>query len=190
MSLQKDTGKEIEAPIEEQRICVGCGFCCDGTLFVNAGLNPGERGGLPEKIEQESFSEGGKDYFRLPCRYFAGKCTIYDRKRADVCSSFRCQLLKDFAEGKVTLNEALMTVNEAMEMRTNILKEYSRLSGKDTAINFRQLLVDLGMVMKSDTEEAPVNPDYEVLLARCNIFEALLIKNFRSVEDFEKMIMK
>ncbi|MBE0674536.1 MAG: hypothetical protein IH591_07745, partial [Bacteroidales bacterium] len=90
--------KGVEAPAEEQAICVVCGFCCDGTLFVNAGLNQGERGsGLPEKIEQASFSEGGRDYFRLPCNYFSGKCSIYDRNRADVCSSFRCQLLKDLA---------------------------------------------------------------------------------------------
>ena len=50
MNFQRNMHYGPEAPVEEQRICVGCGCCCDGTLFVNAGLNPGERGGLPGQI--------------------------------------------------------------------------------------------------------------------------------------------
>lgn len=190
MSSQKDTGKVIKAPPEEQRICIGCGFCCDGTLFVNAGLNPGERGGLPEKIEQAGFSEGGKDYFRLPCSYFSGKCTIYHCKRADVCSSYRCQLLKDFADRKVTLDEALRVVEEAIEMRNDLIIEYGRISVKGGAIFFRELLINLGRIIKSAEVEKDVSPDCEMLIARCNVFEALLIKHFRSSEDFKKMIMR
>ena len=156
--------REIKAPAAEQRICVGCGFCCDGTLFVNAGLNPGERGGLPEKIEQASFSEGGKDYFRLPCNYFSGKCTIYDRKRADVCSSYRCQLLKDFAAGKVAMDEALSTVRDAFELRNEIIEGFRRISGKEGAVYFRKILNDLGRIMRSGKERWS-DPGYEMLIA-------------------------
>jgi hypothetical protein len=59
-----------KAPLNEQVICTKCGFCCDGTLFLHAGLVPGERGSLPEKIEKNSFSYDGKDFFKLPCLYF------------------------------------------------------------------------------------------------------------------------
>lgn len=179
----------ITGPIDEQQICVTCGFCCDGTLFLHACLNPGERGSLPDKIEQNSFTEKDKDYFRLPCQYFSGKCTIYDRKRADVCSSYRCQLLKDFAEGEVTLSEVLKIVREAMSMRAEIFEECARITGNSSDKNFRQILIELGKILKSATEQTPVSMESELLLARCNIFEALLIKHFRSVEDFMKMIM-
>jgi hypothetical protein len=180
----------VTASLNEQNICVTCGFCCDGTLFLHAHLNAGERGNLPEKIEQASFSEKDKDYFRLPCQYFSEKCTIYDRKRADVCSSYRCQLLKDFDKRKVSLSDALETVHGARSTRHEIMEEYRRISGNSNRVNFRQLLLNLGKVQKAASEEKPLGMDYEMHLARCNIFEALLIKHFRSAEEFEKMIMK
>lgn len=181
---------ESIADRDEQKICVSCGICCDGTLFSHAVLRPGERGHLPEKIEQNSYSENENDYFRLPCLYFAGKCTIYDRARADVCGSYRCRLLKDFSDKNVVLDDALETVRRAVDLRKEILKEYFNISGKRSYIHFRQILVELGNVMKSVNVEEPVSIEYEMLLVKCNIFEALLIKHFRSAEDFEKMIMK
>lgn len=179
-----------KAPEEEQAVCVNCGMCCDGTLFLHAHLNPGERGHLPEKIEEKSYTEEGKDYFRLPCLYFSEKCTIYDRKRADICSSFRCQLLKDMAGEKITLHDALRVVSETMVMREGVRDEYTRLSGEDSAPVFRQLLAELGKIQQAASEENHLSKGYEMLIARCNILEALLIRRFRAAEDFEKMIMK
>ena len=179
-----------QGPSEEQAICVTCGLCCDGTLFRHAILNPGEKGNLPQKIEESVFSEGEKEYFVLPCPYFSGKCSIYDRKRADVCFGYRCQLLKDFNKGKVSLDETLDIIREAMNNRNALIEEYRRVTGRDNAPYFMILLRELGKIQESVTEKEPLGIDYEVLLARCNILEALLIKHFRSVEDFEKMIMK
>jgi len=182
------TDKLLQGPQEEQTVCITCGFCCDGTLFLHAVLNPGERESLPAKIEQNIYTENEKDYFRLPCLYFSGKCTIYDRKRADVCSSYRCQLLKDFAEEKITLQNALETVREAIKTRTELTEQYQRISGKNTQINFRNLLLELGKMLESAMNEKMFSPDYDMLVTRCNIFEALLIKHFRSASDFEKMM--
>ena len=178
-----------EAPKEEQSICVTCGMCCDGTLFFHAHLNPGERGHLPEKIEENSFSKEGKDYFKLPCLYFTEKCTIYDRKRADVCSGYRCQLLMDFAEGKVLLSDAIEIVKGAMDMREVIMKEYRRVTGNNESVTFRQLLMELGKIRKSATGNEQSDKDYEILQARCNIFVALLTKHIRSASDFDKMMV-
>jgi hypothetical protein len=178
-----------EAPKEEQSICVTCGMCCDGTLFFHAHLNPGERGHLPEKIEENSFSKEGKDYFKLPCLYFTEKCTIYDRKRADVCSGYRCQLLMDFAEGKVIRSDATEIVKKAMDMREGIMKEYRRVTGNDESVTFRQLLLELGNIRKSAPGNEQSDMDYEILQARCNIFVALLTKHIRSASDFGKMMI-
>jgi hypothetical protein len=182
----------VKGPPDEQNICVMCGFCCDGTLFLHACLEPGERGTgfLPFWIQENSFTESDKDYFRLPCHYFSEKCTIYDRKRAYVCGSFRCQLLKDFAEGKIFVSDAAEIVREAMQIRKELLDQYKNISGNSRDTNFRQLLVELGKTQKAATDKESTGMEYEMLLARSNIFEALLIKHFRSVEDFEKMIMK
>ncbi len=178
------------APPDEQEICVMCGFCCDGTLFHHANLNPGERGGLPEKIEEACFSRDGNDFFRLPCAYFNGRCSIYEHKKADVCSDFRCQLLRDYAAGKLSSGEALLLVSQAVRMRKEIFLEFAQFTGKNGRTPFLRLLSDLGKIRSAVPEGVPEDPAYGMLLARCNIFEALLIKFFWSAGEFEKLIMK
>jgi len=179
-----------KAPIQEQEICVECGFCCDATLFVHAVLNPGEKGNLPEWIEENVFSEGERDYFRMPCRYVEGRCTIYDRKRADVCGSYRCQLLQDFSEEKISFDQAMDMVEKANTVRSELLDQYGKLTRSDRNIPFMEVLKELGKNPRQDGRNASAGVEYELLLVRCNIFEALLIRHFRSVDDFEKLVMK
>jgi hypothetical protein len=180
--------KNINAPEDEQTICVNCGFCCDGTLYRHAVLDPGEKGHLPEKIGQSLFTADEKDYFWLPCHYFSEKCTIYDLKRANVCSSYRCQLLKDYTGKKISMNDALRIVREACNMRRELMEQYKKVTGNDSQICFRQLLLELGKIQRAGSEKEPLKPDFDILRGRCNIFEALLIKHIRSSEDFESMM--
>ena len=180
----------VQGPPEEQEICVKCGFCCDGTIFGHAHLKPGEKTWIPEKLRINIYVEKEEEYFPLPCPYFEGKCTIYNRRRAEICGTYRCQLLKDMAAGIINNSEALRIVTGAVEMRTSIMNEYMRIDGTGDAISFRQLLVKLGKFRKASESNGLVRPDIDLLIARCNILEALLIKNFRSANDFEKLKMK
>ena len=182
--------KSDKAPLKEQEICVTCGFCCDGTLFAHALLNPGEKGNLPQRIEENAFTRAERDYFHLPCSYFTGRCTIYDRQRADVCGSYRCQLLRDFSEGNITYRQALGMVERAKQVRSELMEQYSLLTGKRDNIHFMKVLKEAGnnLLQEGDTVSAAM--DHELFLARCNIFEALLIKHFRSADDIEKLVMR
>ncbi|MHC1731098.1 MAG: hypothetical protein AB9888_03535 [Bacteroidales bacterium] len=178
------------APAGEQEICVTCGLCCDATLYMHANLQPGERGNLPLKIEAVSVTEGGKDFFRLPCGYFSGSCTIYDCQRAEVCSTYRCKLLKMYDGGVISREDAFRTVREAVAMRDSILDEYRRLTGRDAGAGFRRIPVELGLMLKEGLADEALAGAYEMLLVRCNILEALLIRFFMSDEEFEKFIMR
>jgi len=53
----------------EQQICLKCGLCCDGTMFVQAIPQKGEKGNLPEKIEKNYKKDTEGEYFKLPCPY-------------------------------------------------------------------------------------------------------------------------
>lgn len=196
MSTQGITEKEQDhlctdehaAPAVEQEVCVGCGFCCDGTLFLQAGLRKGEKGGLPDKIERNVVSGKEGDYFVLPCGYFDGKCTIYASKRAVVCSAYRCQLLNNMAESKITLSEARETVLKARRLREEILNEFRQITGYDGPLYFRKVLSEMGKLIQGSKDGGTGVEKIEILMARCNIFESLLIKHFRSESDFDKMI--
>lgn len=182
--------KSDKAPAQEQEICVTCGFCCDGTLFAYALLTPGEKGNLPERIEENVFSKGEKDYFRLPCSYFAGSCSIYGRQRADVCGSYRCQLLRNFSDGSISYGQALGMVERARQVRSELMEQYSLLTGKGDSIHFMKVLKEAGNTLRQDGDTVSAAMAQELFLARCNIFEALLIKHFRSEDEFEKLVMK
>ena len=113
----KQNLKKNLSPKAEQAICVTCGFCCDGTLFDHAVLQPGEKGNLPEYMERSYFKNEKGEYFRLPCEYFNENCSIYDQKKAHICSAFRCQLLKDFSKKKITQSNAKKVVRNAKDQR-------------------------------------------------------------------------
>lgn len=184
------TNKILQAPADEQRVCVTCGFCCDATMFLHAHLKHGEREKIPEKMAVEIYVENGEEYFLQPCFYFSGKCTIYGQMRAEVCGTYRCQLLRDFAAGRLGLPEALNIVASVREMRSAIIDEFKRLTGREDAMPFRHILRELGRLRKENEAGVKEDVEMEQFVARCNIFEALLIKNFRSSEEFDKMIMK
>ena len=174
-----------ESPIKEQEICVQCGLCCDGTLFGHAVLQKGERGNLPEKIEQQYGNEGEAEFFTLPCAYFEGKCTIYNQKKAVVCSAFRCQLLKTFAQGEVSQQDAVKIVTDALKFKVEIYELYKQVFGVDFKLSFRELLNELGKMTAPSTKKIK---ELALLKAKCNIYETLLIKNFKSIKTFEAMI--
>lgn len=178
------------APENEQAVCLECGLCCDGTLFGHAELGPGEKGHLPDLIEKNVFMLDGKDYFRLPCLYFKGKCTIYDSPRAEVCGSYRCRLLADMSEGKVPAEEALLIVRRAGEMSKNLSTAYGNLRAGNEKLPFTRILRELGKHTEDDGGNVIKDIDHEIIRARCNIFEALLIRHFRPSGDFEKIMMK
>jgi hypothetical protein len=177
------------ASADEQNICVNCGFCCDGTLFGFAELHPGERGNLPEKIEKQSYSREGKDRFILPCGYFDGKCTIYHEKKAMICGAFRCQLLIDFSDGRISLADALGIILEAKKMRHEVFEQFRKITGKEDHLYFRQLLVDLENIQKTYEGNVLSVADAGNLVARCNILQTLLIRHFRPADDFNELMV-
>ena len=114
---------EPPSELADQPLCVGCGMCCDGTLYGRARVSPGEEprivaAGL-ELLEGEENS-----YFRLPCQYFGcGRCTIY-KDRFDVCRTFTCALYRRLEGNEVAPEEARSIVNKALALRDKVISAY------------------------------------------------------------------
>ena len=178
-----------ESPLAEQEICVNCGLCCDGTLFNHAMLQAGEQGNLPEKIEEQYVKDDEKDFFTLPCFYFCGKCTIYNQKRPVVCSTFRCQLLKNFSNHKITQEKAIATVVSALKLRDELYQLYLQITGQEFTLSFSKMLVEVGNIVSSNSENTRLINPIDLLKIKCTLYETLLIKNFKSIKNFEKMII-
>lgn len=103
---------------DEQKLCISCGLCCDGTLFNRAIAKPEE----PLLPKQDELLIGGERFFKLPCHYFDGLCTVYDQRPPNTCGSFKCEVLNDAISGKVTYNEAEELVGKIRQQKKRLLK--------------------------------------------------------------------
>ena len=103
-----------DAPDSAQasHLCTQCGLCCMGAIHARAVLSeeevePARAIGLPVIENSED------PVFALPCPKLSGTtCTIFG-ERPSVCSRYRCQVLTDYQDGRLTANEALQIVAQA-----------------------------------------------------------------------------
>ena len=95
--------------------CLGCGLCCDGTLYDRAKVAPGEESTL-EALGLELETVGIRTYFLQPCRFQScGRCANY-ADRWTVCRTFRCALLRRYQAGEIGLEETRATVKTAIKL--------------------------------------------------------------------------
>jgi len=109
-------------PLDDTKPCVGCGLCCDGTLFVRAAVTPGEEDRLIEYgLKLIKFE--GKTHFLEPCPHQScGRCMVYN-ERFDICRTFRCALLRRYQSGEIDLREARAKVEGALKLVAEIKSE-------------------------------------------------------------------
>lgn len=174
----------------EQEICIKCGMCCDGTLFNHAVLQKGEKKSLPPLIAKRYMLTDTGEVFKLPCPYFDKKCTIYDQEKPDVCSSFRCELLKNLSKEKTTKANATQIVENAMDLRSEIFTMYEKAYKIMEPISFRDILFDLRKRTEKNELENIKDPQLDLLMFKSNILEILLVKYFKPSEEYQKLVMK
>jgi hypothetical protein len=167
-------------PQDEQTICVSCGFCCDHTLFEYASLSTGEK--VSGHFEESRFDIDGSDYFKLPCPHFNEKCTIYDKQKPKICSSFKCKLLKNFSSGEIEKSNALSIIKEAKSQRQEIFELYEELLGKTTK-SYREVLEFV------NTNKEHTSKEFKVLRAKTNLLSILLVRYFKSKESFDELLV-
>ena len=105
---------------QASHLCTQCGLCCMGAIHGRAVLSeeevePARAIGLPV------IEDSDDRVFALPCPKLSGTiCTIFGQ-RPSVCSRYRCQVLTDYQEGRLTANEALQKVEQAKEYLAALL---------------------------------------------------------------------
>lgn len=128
-------------PPEDTRPCVGCGMCCDGTLYGLAKVAPGEDSRIRD-AGLDTAQVGDRTYFRLPCpMHSCGVCTIYE-DRFQICRSFRCALLKRYHAGEVSLEDARERVETAKQLLASVAAQDPNAARADGRRRMRAALAD------------------------------------------------
>jgi len=103
-------------------LCLACGLCCDGTLFADVELQPGD---APERLRAgglrllrlrtrgDLLPDSPRLRFNQPCAALGADChcRIYPGRPAH-CRAFECALLKAFQAGTVSQATALRVIRQ------------------------------------------------------------------------------
>jgi Fe-S-cluster containining protein len=99
---------------ENDSLCVGCGLCCDGTLFSRVNVGANDEQGLSAK-GFSFFEHEGETCFPQPClAAVKGLCAIY-ADRPHTCRTYRCALLKRHERGEIGLDQARGIIKQTFE---------------------------------------------------------------------------
>lgn len=100
-------------------ICIGCGLCCDGSLFDHLAVSDETDLGWPlRSMGVEIIVEADPPVFALPCpAVHEGRCTVFHQHRPRACEQFACDLLVAERAGHVTRGDALATISATLALR-------------------------------------------------------------------------
>jgi len=120
-------------------LCIACGLCCTGHLFIWARLRPSELDRAEArgmKVFRDDPSQRG---FSLPCPLWKGHCTIHtDPHYPHVCREYKCKLLKEVIAENIPLPDALKVMEQAKKM----IDELKALLPASPNNNFRERFVE------------------------------------------------
>ena len=153
------------------RLCLACGMCCNGTVYDDARLDAEEIDAAAVAGFSTCRPASAGATFALPCHYLDGKaCTIYDKWRPDVCSSYFCSLQERAAAGECTEAEALEIIATTLGLREQVTSVM--LAGE----TFRQARARFDALA---TAGAALSPDDAALAVRMLVLERMLDQHFR-----------
>ena len=151
ISLKPEHSK---TPTKPSDLCLRCGLCCDGSIFADVKLVPGDdaeflaASGLPlvappaRPQNRKSKPDAGSWRFFQPCAAFDGcRCRVY-AVRPQHCRQFECLVLKALESGRVEWCRAERLVRSARrKARTvdRLLRSLGETEQKDLASRFRSL---------------------------------------------------
>ena len=128
-------------------LCLECGLCCNGVIFANGQLQPGDDAArlreLGLRLLTKQKAEIGMRKFAQPCAAFNGcRCQIY-AERPQYCRAFECALLKKFKAGKIEADAALRLIRRALRRADKVKRLLRELGDTDErkplTARFRQM---------------------------------------------------
>jgi Fe-S-cluster containining protein len=148
-----------------EKLCLACGLCCDGTLFDNVRLEPGDDAkqlkslGLPVTVSR------GKEpvaRFPQPCAALCKDrtCRLYAH-RPGQCRSYECMVFKRMQAGELAPASALRAVTNARRQADRVRRLLRTLGDTDE----QRSLGERFFRMQCRMEEKPAATDALAIFA-------------------------
>jgi len=116
------------------QLCSQCGLCCNGVLFGDVELQPGDKAAQLASLGLPIFRKGRKQAFTQPCSCLeAGLCRIY-ADRPKQCRAFRCTQLRLVDQGQKPLLAALRKIRRTKKLSLEVARLCRELGHHDEAV--------------------------------------------------------
>lgn len=124
-----------------ENLCLKCGLCCDGSLFKDVELQPGDdadrlrKDGLRlRKAPPPDAASPPRVRFAQPCRALGAdcRCAVY-KDRPSHCRAFECLLFGEVSGGRLRLASAQRIVRKARKLAETARSLLNDLGETDTA---------------------------------------------------------
>ncbi|MFA6545063.1 MAG: YkgJ family cysteine cluster protein [Limisphaerales bacterium] len=150
-------------------LCLHCGLCCDGTLFRDVELQPGDDAeklralGLP--VTRCRREEADHFKFPQPCRALCAdlRCRVYADRPAR-CRQFECALFKAVAGGTMASPAALKIIRQTRQQAETVCRLLRELGDAGERVSLARRFKRLKR--KFDAGEIPSGLDTETAYDR------------------------
>jgi hypothetical protein len=144
-------------------LCLSCGLCCTGHLFIWTKLRSAELDSIEALGVPVLRSVPNQRGFNQPCPLWQNQCTIYHSPRYPrFCRTYKCKLLKNLLDQNGSLPQALTFVKQAKEL----IREIEAHLRESPNPNFRErLAAELGGATAQMPEQRDFRQKANALLA-------------------------
>ena len=151
-------------------LCLDCSLCCNGTLFQDVQLLPGEAAGPLKALGLPVVRRGRKYCFDQPCPALRGaRCEVY-ATRPSHCRAFECLLFQSVQRGEATMPKARSQIRATLIQLGKIRDLFERLGDRNDGTALRRRFLVLSRRMEASPLEADKSPLFsELTLAFHNL---------------------
>lgn len=167
-----------------RQLCLNCGLCCNGALFKDVELQPGDDTkklaalGLPLSNPQSTI-RNRKSKFPQPCAALCAdnRCRIYAERPAR-CREFECALFKSVAAGQTEVPAALRTIRAALRRADKVRKLLAALGDTDASLALSLRFKRTRRRIESSSVDASTAEAYRELALAVHELNLLLARKF------------
>ena len=174
MALQKKSGAVAETVAQ---LCPRCAMCCNGVLFKDVELQPGDSAAKLRTLELPA-SKSRRPKFPQPCAALGGcTCRIYVDRPAR-CREFECALLKSVAAGKTESAAALRIIHATHERAEKVRRLLREVGDHDEQVALSLRFKQTKRRFESSSFDEPTTEKYGELTLAVHDLHLLLREKF------------
>jgi len=159
-------------------ICMGCGVCCDGTMYRTVDVAADDRIELLEVAGLVFSTRDDVTSFRQPCSAFGhGCCSVYDG-RPSVCRGYRCLLLRRHEAGEVSRDEARSLIARTVALRDRVRSGLTAYVGTDDLTSLDGLYRRMMAKFEAQPDPAAARREHSDLLLTVVALRVILAREF------------